>query len=441
MNRECCFVLMPSGRQRMGAGFAVDFGSVYRDLVAPALRATRLDSIRGNERTGGQLFHTTTFEQLLLCEYAVVDLTIANASVFSQLGVRHALRPGTTILIFAHGSQLPFDAGALGAISYDVAGDGSLKDMRRVKTALMAQLKKAKGGKRGLSLFYFLENYTDIAHTKTDVFREKVDYSTARKSQLAKARKIGVAAVRAVEKKIGNIQECESAVVIDLLLSYRAVQAWVEMINLVKKMPRPLASTVLVQEQLAFALNRRDKGKQAEGVLKSIVKKSGPSSETYSILGRVYKDRWEAALRRKNKTLANDLSKRAINAYLRGFQADWRDALPGINAVTLMELKEPPDPRRKQLTPIVAYAVERRIATGKPDYWDYATLVELAVLAKDREKAASALKDSLASIREAWEPETTARNLRLIREARERRNDKVPWANEIETQLRHHSKI
>jgi len=102
---------------------------------------------------------------------------------------------------------------------------------------------------------------------------------------------------------------------------------------------------------------------------------------------------------------------------------------------------EPPDPRRKELTPIVTYAVERRIATGKPDYWDYATLVELAVLAKDREKAIAALKDSLASIREGWEPETTARNLRLIREARERRHDKVPWANDIEIQLKDHAQI
>ena len=36
-------------------------------------------------------------------------------------------------------------------------------------------------------------------------------------------------------------------------------------------------------------------------------------------------------------------------------------------AVTLMEIKEPPDPERKELIPVVAYAVERRIASGQPD--------------------------------------------------------------------------
>jgi hypothetical protein len=61
--------------------------------------------------------------------------------------------------------------------------------------------------------------------------------------------------------------------------------------------------------------------------------------------------------------------------------------------------------------------------------------VELAVLAKDEERAANALGDALASVRENWEPETTARNLRLIREARDRRQEPLPWANEIEKEL------
>lgn len=105
-----------------------------------------------------------------------------------------------------------------------------------------------------------------------------------------------------------------------------------------------------------------------------------------------------------------------------------------------MELKEPPDPRREGLIPVVAYGAERRIASGKPDYWDYATQLELAVLAKDEKGAMDALGDALANAREPWEPETTARNLRLIREARERRQEVFPWAKEIEEELEHKAK-
>ena len=62
------------------------------------------------------------FERLILCEYAVADLTTANANVFYELGVRHAVRPWSTVLLFAEGgSQLPFDVAPLRALPYSLA--------------------------------------------------------------------------------------------------------------------------------------------------------------------------------------------------------------------------------------------------------------------------------------------------------------------------------
>jgi len=261
------------------------------------------------------------------------------------------------------------------------------------------------------------------------------------KKKLASARKEGIEALRNLEKELGDIKNIEASVVTDLFLSYRSVKGWKEMISLSEKMTPPLAAAVMIQEQLALAFNRNNLGEEAENILLNLIEKRGPSSETYGILGRVYKDRWEQAEKSGEKILAKSLLNKAIDAYLKGFEADWRDAYPGINAITLMEIKEPPDPRREKLIPVVTYAVERRIDAGKPDYWDYATLLELAVLAKNEDAALIALGDSLAAIREVWEPETTARNLRLIREAREKRNDKIQWAEEIEKELEKRTKI
>jgi hypothetical protein len=233
----------------------------------------------------------------------------------------------------------------------------------------------------------------------------------------------------------GRLQEVEAGVVVDLYLSYRAVKAWDRMIDLVTEMSPALAATPLVQEQLGFALNRAGRPDEAERVLQAVITARGPSSETCGLLGRVYKDRWEAALKAGEKMTARGWLKRATDTYLQGFEADWRDAYPGVNAVTLMELQDPPDPRRTALVPVVRYAVERRIAAGRPDYWDHATRLELAVLASDEEVAAQALADALAAVREPWEPETTARNLRLIREVRARRGQPVAWADEVEAEL------
>jgi tetratricopeptide (TPR) repeat protein len=308
------------------------------------------------------------------------------------------------------------------------------------KDALAQRLLEAKKASTDSPLFQLMENYPNIDHTKTDVFRDQVQYSAEIKAKLAQARQAGVEPLHVLEQELGRIEDVEAGVVIDLFLSYRAVKAWADMIALVQKMSPPLAATVMVQEQLALALNRAGQREEAERVLLDLLEKRGPSSETYGILGRVYKDRWEAAVKGGQGFLARGLLDKAIDAYLRGFEADWRDAYPGINAVTLMELKEPPDPRRGELIPVVAYAVERRIAAGKPDYWDHATRLELAVLAKDEEKAVSALGDALAAVRESWEPETTARNLRLIREARAKRQEEVPWASEVEAELERRSK-
>lgn len=139
----------------------------------------------------------------------------------------------------------------------------------------------------------------------------------------------------------------------------------------------------------------------------------------------------KAALQQGERLRARGLLSQAIAAYLRGFEADWRDAYPGVNAVTLMELTTPPDPRQAALLPVVAYAVERRIQAGQPDYWDHATRLELALLARDMPAAEAALAAALAQLREPWEAESTARNLSLIAQARAARGESMAEAESL----------
>jgi tetratricopeptide (TPR) repeat protein len=430
---------MPFGKKLNSTGSLVDFDMVYQQLIAPTIDEAGLEPLRADEEMTGGIIHKPMFERLILCEYAVADLTTANANVFYELGVRHAVRPWSTMLIFAKDSgQLPFDVAPLRAMPYNLSTGGTLTEIGATKSELIERFKQAKESQNSVidsPIFQLVEGFPDIDHTKTDVFRDRVRYSTQLKEQIAIARKQGKEALINLEKQLGNIKNLESGLVIDLFLSYRSVEAFSEMVNLVNKMSPPLAETVMVQEQLALALNRDGRGEEAEKVLQDLLKKRGPSSESYGILGRVYKDRWEAAYKTGEEFLAIGLLDQAIEAYMHGFEADWRDAYPGVNAVTLMELKEPPDARRIKLIPVVEYAVERRIATGKPDYWDYATRLELAVLAKDKETAMKSLSSALALLREPWEAKTTLRNLRLVSQARERRQDIIEWTKQIERAL------
>lgn len=436
MNRPLCFVLMPFGKKQDFAGTVIEFDAVYEKLIAPAILGADLEPIRADEEVAGGIIHKPMFERLILCQYAVADLTTANANVFYELGVRHALRPYSTVPIYAEGPRLPFDVAPIRAMPYQLTKRGHPANVDMNKAGLVKLLQAARDAATDSPVFQLVEGLPSVAidHVKTDVFRKQVEYSALRKQQLEEARKQGLDAVRAVEKDLGKIADAEAGVVIDLFLSYRAVEGWADMIALAENMPQPLRQTVLVQEQQALALNRAGNGVRAEQVLKDVLTRHGASSETYGLLGRVYKDRWEAAAK-ANELSAAALLDQAIEAYRMGFEADWRDAYPGINAVTLMEIREPPLPEREKLKPLVRYAAERKIATGEPDYWDYATLLEIAVLEMDEAGARTALGKALSCLRETWEAKTTLGNLRLISAARAKRGVVPPWAEGIEAAL------
>lgn len=437
MNKPLCFVLMPFGTKLDAAGSPIQFDLVYKDLIAPAISAAGMQAIRADEEMTGGIIHKPMFERLLLCEYAVADLTTANANVFYELGVRHAVRPYTTVLIYAGSSRLPFDVAPLRALPYRVAASGEPVDTAASTRLLSSRLLSATTPSQDSPVFQLLDwvKPLEVAHAKTDTFRQQADYSLEIKQRLAAARRDGVAAVKQVQAEIGDVRSADAGVVVDLYLSYRAVSAWNELIELVPRMSAPLAETVMIQEQLGLALNRMGRRDEAERVLLALIERRGPSSETNGILGRVYKDRWADALSAGQKLLARGYLDKAINAYMSGFETDPRDAYPGINAATLSDLREPPDPRGKEIVPVVRFALKRKMGASKADYWDYATLLELAVLDSDEGAAAAALSDALASVREAWEPLTTANNLKMIREARERRGIAEPWLSEIESAL------
>jgi tetratricopeptide (TPR) repeat protein len=286
-------------------------------------------------------------------------------------------------------------------------------------------------------LFQLLDNLPqpDISRLKTDVFREQAEYSSALRERLAAARQQGVDAVREIRDELGDLGNHESGVLVDLLLSFRDLEAWPDMVTLVAQMPQPLARATLVREQYGLALNRDGQAEKAEHVLLTLINERGPSSESYGILGRVYKDRYEAAGQAGNQVLARGLLDKAIEAYVKGFESDWRDAYPGINAVQLMELREPPDPRRAELLPVVTYSLNRRIESKPPDYWDYATLLELALLDNNEQDAMNALASALAADPKGWQVQSTLETVRRLRRTREARGMLPAWMTQIESDL------
>lgn len=434
MSKPLCFVVMPFGRKKDIDGTEIDFDIVYRSLIMPAIEQADMEPIRADEETVNGIIHKPMYERLILCDYAVADLTTANANVFYELGIRHAVKPFTTITLFAKDSKLPFDVNFLRTLPYGYDKENKLTNLEEDIKNLTKKLLRAKSEKDTDSPVYQLVDgiafQNSVAHEKTDIFRDKVRYDEQIKKQLLNARnKQGgkQEKINAVDEIAGELklENEETGVLIDVMLSYRALSAFEKMIQFIESMPAHVKQTIMVQEQLGFALNRLGQHEAAISVLEKVIEKNGPSSETYGIMGRVYKDLFDEALAGNNGFLAESYLDKALDTYLKGFEADWRDAYPGVNAVTFLELKGEKEKIRK-LIPVVEYAVVRKLESKKPDYWDYATLMELAVIENDEAKAREQLKKALATAIEGdWMFDTTIKNLKLLNQYRIKRNEEA----------------
>ena len=140
--KPLCFVLMPFGRKSDGGGRTIDFDAVYNEIIAPGVTAAGMDVIRADQEQIGGTIHKPMFERLMLCDYAVADVTGANPNVYYELGIRHALRPRSTIIIFAEGTPLPFDLASQRIVARELDLEG---------LALVAgQLIQHVGGQAGI---------------------------------------------------------------------------------------------------------------------------------------------------------------------------------------------------------------------------------------------------------------------------------------------------
>jgi tetratricopeptide (TPR) repeat protein len=437
MNKPLCFVIMPFAKKKyrprnQEEWVEIDFDLVYAQVIEPAIVAADMEPIRADQEKTRGIIHKPMFERIILSDYVVADLTGANANVFYELGIRHAVKPYTTISIFASDSDLPFDLGPVRTAPYRYVPDNGVEDTTTIKKIITQGLVEAKKSKTTDSPIYQLVDgiqfQNSVAHEKTDIFRDKVTYNKDLKERLAKARKKAGGKderIKAVDTIAGSLvpENEETGVLIDVMLSYRALGDYNRMMAFIEHMPAHVRQTVMVQEQLGFALNRLKRRDDATRVLEQVLETNGPSSETYGILGRVYKDYFEEALQTGNDFLAEAYLDQALETYQKGFEVDWRDAYPGVNAVTLLALKGDSE-KVAQLAPVVEYAVERKLASKKPDYWDYATLLELAVIENREDKAIENLRKALTcNVEGSWMFDTTLRNLTLVDTYRAKRGE------------------
>lgn len=439
---------MPFGRKKDDLNLVeIDFDQIYEEVICPIADEVDVELIRADEERIGGIIHVPMFERLLLAEIVIADLTVSNPNVFYELGVRHCAKPRSTILIFSDDTKLPFDLSPIRGVPYKLK-NGKLdeKTKNEFKTKLKGLLETAKSDleTKDSPLFQLISQFPgiELPHDVTESFRDRVEDISNLQNKMREIRSYknfdkAVEELKEIENTLGEINHAPLEMVIDLFLSYRDVNGYDYMIALYEKIPKNIKiSSSTLREQYAFALNRRNKEgdrQKAIDTINDVIDQYGNSPESCGILGRIYKDKYEESLGKNNLRASANL-KKAIETYEEGFRADPRDFYPGINVVTLSYLNNQLD-KVKELTPIVSFAVTRRGGLNSQNYWEVATVLELAILNEEWTYAKRALEKMIVMDSPTWNYETTYKNLKKIKFKRIELTKSVEELNEFLEEL------
>lgn len=105
------FVIRPFDKKKDSAGKEIDFNRIHDELISPALKAAGFRGDTTGEIVDAGNIREDMFSLILEADLVICDVTIHNANVFYELGLRHALRKRRTILIKGNlaADNIPFD--------------------------------------------------------------------------------------------------------------------------------------------------------------------------------------------------------------------------------------------------------------------------------------------------------------------------------------------
>jgi tetratricopeptide (TPR) repeat protein len=408
-----CYVSTPFGVKPGPDGVAIDFDALYTRAIQPVAEKLGLVTRRADALETVGAIHKGILEAVLGADFMIADISTGSANVAYELGIRHTVRSVGTIVISCD-NRTPFDLQSFQVLRYRPPS-GHLNDTSIAELArkLEEALRSAMEGRID-SPVHALFPTLSVSLPNTIPGRGPANFLRMR---LLNAQRLpGAEAhgeIRTVERMIYEQAGRDRTLLEDLMLAYRDESAWADVIRVVKGFPPDLRDEPLVRQQYALALNRSGDRDAAERELTALIERTGGDSETYGILGRIYKDRWLETNERRELD-------RAIDAYRRGYELDRTDYYPGINLATLLTVRGDNAARDelKDLVPSLRQLLADRATAGPTDYWQLATSLELAVLAEDYPAAEALLEQVVARAAAPWMLESTAGNLQFIAKVR-----------------------
>ena len=424
------FIIRPFGTKD-----GINFDDVQKNLIAPALAACDIQGSTTEPFLQAGNIRVDMFQQLLVADIVIADISIHNANVFYELGIRHSLQPKRTFLLRAKSKKAPGERRPQDEVPFDLRTDRYLEydsDSPGGKLELMinALRQTLASEKPDSPVFQMLPDLEAQDRSRflpvPQSFRDDVELASKRKQ-------LGLLGLLALEAEqffwASEGLRLVARAQFDLKFYRAAKETWEKLYKL-----NPNESET--NERLGTIYQRLgDLDSSDQALLRVINSKTASHAdraESFSLLGRNIKERWRsswislAADQAPRKALQSPLLLQAYEKYNQGFLENLDSFYPGLNALSLLTLtielaKQLPDAwetrfeteaqakseldalqiQRQRLAGAVGVSLEvarqRLLESDKEDRWVNISLSDFLFLTTDRpQRVAFAYESALA---------------------------------------------
>lgn len=296
-------------------GKTFDLDVTYNNIIKPAVEKAGFKCVRGDEVLESGIIDKSMYALLIHADLVIADITTFNPNAIYELGIRHAAKPFSTIIMKEKDGNIPFDLNHNKTFTYSHMGEdiGVTESERCVNalTNLIIEVDKAK--ETDSPLFHHIrgvqpyvlppEEYIEII--KELALKERSIFALVEKAK--------------IEMKIGNFSE--------------AAKLW-------RKASEKVENDSYFIQQLSLC-TYKDKSvnpnialTDALGIIRQLEPddRNTTDPETLGITGAIYKRLWL-----QNQQTPEYLD-RAIEYYKRGFTIN-QDYYTGENYALCLDLK------------------------------------------------------------------------------------------------------
>jgi len=313
---KICFVIMGYGKKTdptLGKTFDLDV--TYNNIIKPAVESAGFMCVRGDEILESGIIDKSMYALLIHADLVIADITTYNPNAIYELGIRHAAKPFSTIIMKEKDGNIPFDISHNKTFIYSHMGeDIGVTETKRCINALkklIVEVDKAK--ETDSPLFHHIRGVQPYTLPLDEYIQIIKDLANKEKSIFA-----------LVEKAKFEMANCNFA---------EAAKFW-------KKATEKVENDTYFVQQLALCTYKNKSANPNIALTDAlrIISQLEPENrnttdpETLGITGAIYKRLWQ-----NNKETIEYLD-RAIEYYKRGFTIN-QDYYTGENYALCLDLK------------------------------------------------------------------------------------------------------